>query len=180
MGLYSINMDSFDGCIRQHDLTLFNPGMPEHTAGCWAAAILWPFGTFCAFAVSITLRSGHVAMTNVRQQYVLPGKHTAVTGLPSLLHGRQPVTPWNLFIVSIVVEADSFTRAGCSDGNGILWDISGSEPHSRIFGFGYNVSVWRSHHISRGPDFGPDFAANAPFTSFDMVPRQVFLAPTWG
>lgn len=67
-------------------------------------------------------------MTNVRQQYVLPGKHTAVTGVTITFAWNAASTPWNLFIVSIVVEADSFTRAGCSDGNGILWDILGSEP----------------------------------------------------
>ena len=39
MGLYSINMDLFDWYIPQH-LTLFNSGIPEQTASCWAAAIL--------------------------------------------------------------------------------------------------------------------------------------------
>jgi hypothetical protein len=140
MGLYSINMDSFDGCIRQHDLTLFNPGMPEHTAGCWAAAILCLLELF----VLLLFRSRLVwtCCDDKCQATVCPSRQAHGGYRVTITFAwKAASTPWNLFIVSIVVEADSFTRAGCSDGNGILWDISGSEPHSRIFGFGYNVSV---------------------------------------
>ena len=105
MGLYSINMDSFDGCIRQHDLTLFNP---EHTAGCWAAAILCLLELF----VLLLFRSRLVWTC-------CDDKSQATVGPSRQAHGGYRVTitfawnaastPWNLFIVSM----GSF---------GIFWD----------------------------------------------------------